>query len=110
MLRIAHCLDNRLTDGGKVVSLRTGRCFIPQKHYFYASDTHFFTRRNSLGSYRNNNHYYYYYYYYFDSTAFSVSWPVVSVLILKIFGLGPRIPSASNRNEYQKQKNNVSGD
>jgi hypothetical protein len=24
MLRIPHCLDNRLTDGGEVVSLRAG--------------------------------------------------------------------------------------
>jgi hypothetical protein len=28
MLRIPHCLDRRLTDGGKVVSLRTGRALL----------------------------------------------------------------------------------
>jgi hypothetical protein len=35
MLRIAHFLDSRLTDGGEVVSIT------PQKHYFSASGTHF---------------------------------------------------------------------
>jgi hypothetical protein len=40
MLRIPYCLDNRLTDGGKVVSLtHRSRC-TPQKHFF-ASGTHF---------------------------------------------------------------------
>jgi hypothetical protein len=34
-----HCLDNRLTDGGKVVNLTRGRHFILEKHYFSASDT-----------------------------------------------------------------------
>jgi hypothetical protein len=41
MLRIPHCLDNRLTDGGKVVSLTRRPCPTPQKHYFSASDAHF---------------------------------------------------------------------
>jgi hypothetical protein len=36
MLRIPHCLDNRLTDGSEVVSL-----IPPQKLYFSASDTYF---------------------------------------------------------------------
>jgi hypothetical protein len=35
MLRIPHCLDNRLTDGGKVVS---------PMHHFYVSGTHFCLR------------------------------------------------------------------
>jgi hypothetical protein len=40
MLKIPHCLDNRLTVGGKAVSL-THRPRSPlQKHYFPASDTH----------------------------------------------------------------------
>jgi hypothetical protein len=30
MLKIPHFLDNRLTDGGKVVSLRTGRGLLPR--------------------------------------------------------------------------------
>jgi hypothetical protein len=42
MLRIPHCLDNRLTDGGKVVS----PIYLPRstlhKHYFFpASGAHF---------------------------------------------------------------------
>jgi hypothetical protein len=42
MLRIPHCLDNRLTDGGKVVRPMYRQHFTPQKHYyFYASGTHF---------------------------------------------------------------------
>jgi hypothetical protein len=39
MLRIPHCLDNRLTDGS--TDLRNGHCYTPQEHYFYASSTHF---------------------------------------------------------------------
>jgi hypothetical protein len=35
MLRIPHCLHNRLIDGAKVGS------FTPQKHYISASGTHF---------------------------------------------------------------------
>jgi hypothetical protein len=34
MLRIPHCLDNRLTDGGKVVSPTHQPQFTPQKHYY----------------------------------------------------------------------------
>jgi hypothetical protein len=42
MLRIPHCLDNRLTDGGKVVSPTHPPHLTPQKHsYFYLSGTHF---------------------------------------------------------------------
>jgi hypothetical protein len=42
MLRISHCLDNRLTDGGKVVSPTHRPHFTTQKHYyFYISCTHF---------------------------------------------------------------------
>jgi hypothetical protein len=33
MLRIPHCLDNRLIDGGKVVSLTLRPHFTPQKHF-----------------------------------------------------------------------------
>jgi hypothetical protein len=41
MLRITHCLDNRLIDGGKVVSTTHRPRSTPQKRYFSASDTHF---------------------------------------------------------------------
>jgi hypothetical protein len=41
MLRIPHCLDNRLTDSGKAVSSTRRPHSIPQKHYFSASGTHF---------------------------------------------------------------------
>jgi hypothetical protein len=42
MLRIPHCLDNRLTDGGKFVSPTHPLHFTPQKHYYcYVSGTHF---------------------------------------------------------------------
>jgi hypothetical protein len=33
MLRIQHCLDNRLIDGGKIVSLTHRPHFTRQKHY-----------------------------------------------------------------------------
>jgi hypothetical protein len=33
MLRISHFLDNRFTDGGKVVSLMHRPLFTPHKHY-----------------------------------------------------------------------------
>jgi hypothetical protein len=38
MLRITHCLHNRLTDGGNVVSLTHRQRIIPDKHYFSAPD------------------------------------------------------------------------
>jgi hypothetical protein len=45
MLRIPHCLDNRLTDGGKVVSPMHPPHFTPQEHYYFSdSDTHFCQR------------------------------------------------------------------
>jgi hypothetical protein len=45
MLRIPQCLDNRLTDGGKVVSPTHPSHSTPQKHYYlYVSDTHFCQR------------------------------------------------------------------
>jgi hypothetical protein len=37
MLRISHCLDNRLTDGDKVDSPTHQPRSTPQKHYFSAS-------------------------------------------------------------------------
>jgi hypothetical protein len=47
MLRIAHCLDNRIIDGGKVVSPMHQPHFTPQKHYFNASGTHFVFSRHT---------------------------------------------------------------
>jgi hypothetical protein len=41
---IPHCIDSRLTDGGKVVSLAHRARSTPQKHYFSASGTHFSSR------------------------------------------------------------------
>jgi hypothetical protein len=42
MLRIPHCLDNRLIDGDKVVSPTHPMHSTPQKHYyFYVSANHF---------------------------------------------------------------------
>jgi hypothetical protein len=41
MLRIPHCLDNRLTDGSKVVIPTHRPRSTPQKHNFSASGTHF---------------------------------------------------------------------
>jgi hypothetical protein len=35
MLRIRHCIDNRLIDGGKVVSPTHRSHFTLQKHYFF---------------------------------------------------------------------------
>jgi hypothetical protein len=35
ILRIPQCLDNRLTDGGKFVSLTHQPHFTPQKHYYF---------------------------------------------------------------------------
>jgi hypothetical protein len=41
MLRIPHCVDNRLTDGGKAVNLKHRPRSTPQKH-ISASGIHFF--------------------------------------------------------------------
>jgi hypothetical protein len=41
MLRIPHCIDIGLTDGGKVVSLTHRPRSTLQKHYFSSSGTHF---------------------------------------------------------------------
>jgi hypothetical protein len=41
---IPHFLDNRITDGGKVVGLTRRLSSTPQKHYFSASGTHFCSR------------------------------------------------------------------
>jgi hypothetical protein len=42
MVRVPHCLDNWIKDGGKVVSPTHWPHFTTKKHYyFYVSDTHF---------------------------------------------------------------------
>jgi hypothetical protein len=65
MLRIPHCLDSRLTDGGKVVRPKHRLRSIPQKHYFSAFDSHFcyrlsesqgLVRPQGLGKLRNFIH------------------------------------------------------
>jgi hypothetical protein len=42
MLRMPHCLDNRLTDGGEVVGTTNRPRSTPQKHKLSVSVTHFF--------------------------------------------------------------------
>jgi hypothetical protein len=66
MLRIPHCLDNRLTDGGKVVSPTHPPHFTRQKHYyFYVSGNHFcynlskpqgLVRPEGLGKFKKSPH------------------------------------------------------
>jgi hypothetical protein len=41
MLRIPHCLDSRVTDGGKGIIPTHQPHFTPQKHDFSVSGTHF---------------------------------------------------------------------
>jgi hypothetical protein len=41
MSRIPHCLDSRLSDGGKVVNPTHQPRSTTQKHYFSAYRTHF---------------------------------------------------------------------
>jgi hypothetical protein len=41
MLRIPHCLDNRLIVGGKAVSSTHRPHFTLHKHFFNVSSTHF---------------------------------------------------------------------
>jgi hypothetical protein len=49
MLRILHCLDNRLADGDKVVSLTHRPRSTPQKHYFSTSGIHIGKKMFGLG-------------------------------------------------------------
>jgi hypothetical protein len=66
MLRIPHCIDNLLTDGGKVVNPTQTPHFNPQKYYyFYVSGTHFcyrlskpqgIVRPEGLGKFKNSPH------------------------------------------------------
>jgi hypothetical protein len=42
MSRIPHCLDSRLTVGGKVVSPTHRQRSTPKKQYYSASGTHFY--------------------------------------------------------------------
>jgi hypothetical protein len=44
MLRISHCLDSRLTDGGEVSPMHQLRCTPLKHYYFYVSGTHFCLR------------------------------------------------------------------
>jgi hypothetical protein len=65
MLRIPHCLDNRLTDGRIVVSPTYRPLSTPHKH-FSVSGTHFCQRLSKpQGLVRPEGLGYYYYYYYY---------------------------------------------
>jgi hypothetical protein len=65
MLRIPYCLDNGLTDIGKVASPTHQPKFTPQTHYyFYVSGTHFcwrlsepqgLVRPEGLGKFKKNH-------------------------------------------------------
>jgi hypothetical protein len=45
MLRIPHCLDHRITDGGKVVIPTHQLPFTPHEHYYFSvSGTYFYYR------------------------------------------------------------------
>jgi hypothetical protein len=48
MLRITHCLDDQLIDGGKVVSLTHRPRSTPQKYNFSVSGIHFSSRLSKL--------------------------------------------------------------
>jgi hypothetical protein len=48
MLRIPHCLDNRLKDRGKVVSPAHRQRSSSQKQYFHVSGTHFYYSLSEL--------------------------------------------------------------
>jgi hypothetical protein len=66
MLKIPHCLDNRLTYGGKAVSPTHWPHFTPQKHYYFSiSGTHFcymlsklqgLVPPEGLGTFKNSPH------------------------------------------------------
>jgi hypothetical protein len=68
MLSIPHCVDNQLTDGGKVVSPTHPPHFTPHKHYYtriYVSGTHFcsglskpqgLVQPEGLGKFKNSPH------------------------------------------------------
>jgi hypothetical protein len=66
MLRIPHCIDNRLTDGDKIVIPTHRPHFTPQKHYYFSvSGTHFCYRLSKpqvlvrpvgLGKFKNSPH------------------------------------------------------
>jgi hypothetical protein len=66
MLRIPHCLDSQITDGGEVVSLTDRPRFTPKKYYFSASGTYFCQklskpqgpmRLEGLGKFKNKLYY-----------------------------------------------------
>jgi hypothetical protein len=48
MLRIPHVLDNRLTDGGKIVSLTHRPLFTPQKHTIIYNNNNNNNNNNSV--------------------------------------------------------------
>jgi hypothetical protein len=48
MWRFPHCLENRLTDGGEVVTLTRRLRSTPQKHCFSVPGTYFYWRLSKL--------------------------------------------------------------
>jgi hypothetical protein len=60
MLRIPQCLGNRLTDGGKVVALCTGRALLHRNILFFACRTlsklHGLLRPEGLGKFKELIH------------------------------------------------------
>jgi hypothetical protein len=50
MLRIPHCLESRLTDGGKIVSPTRRPHSTPQTDYFSASGIHFCQRLSRINN------------------------------------------------------------
>jgi hypothetical protein len=49
MLRILHCLHSRLTDGGKLSTLSTGRALLPRNIIFLLSKPQGLVRSEELG-------------------------------------------------------------
>jgi hypothetical protein len=73
MLRISRCLNNQLTDGGEVVSLRHLPRSAPLKHYLY--DSHFSPYTGATYTVSNGN---------YPSLSCSTSW------LLFMLTVGPR--------------------
>jgi hypothetical protein len=95
MLRIPNCLDNRITDGGKVVSFTHRPRSTPQKHNFSASGTHFsqmvcklrgLVRQEGIDKFKNS----------FSSSGLD---PATFRLVAQC--LNHYATAGSNRNEYQ---------
>jgi hypothetical protein len=56
MLRIPHCLDSRLIDGGKIVTLRIGRTLLHRNIYFVNVFGTGLVRPEGLGKFKMSPH------------------------------------------------------